>query len=75
MRALAARVAEADLEERLAIFSQRSLSHGGGAFTEEDVRGEAMNMYRATASDYSMLAKDGRPDHRIPVHLGTGTAQ
>lgn len=69
MRASAARVAEADLEEGLVIFSQRSLSHGGRAFTEEDVGGDAMDMYRATASDYSMLARDGRSDYRIPVDL------
>ena len=28
-----------------------------------------MRLYRATAIDYSMLAKDGQPDHRVDVDL------
>jgi hypothetical protein len=26
-------------------------------------------MDRITASSYSMLAKDGQPDHRVPIEL------
>ena len=49
-------------------FSRRSLAHGGPAWTGEDVRdGADMRLYRARADRHSILAKDGRPDHRIPV--------
>jgi hypothetical protein len=34
------------------------------------MRGPAgLHLYRATASEYSVLAKDGRPDHRIMVTM------
>lgn len=70
MPAVAEEVSGTDLERGIEIFSARSLAHGGKAFTIDDVRGEApIRMYRATASGHSMLAKDGRPDHRIPVDL------
>jgi hypothetical protein len=29
----------------------------------------ALRLYRATADSHWILAKDGRPDHRIPVPL------
>lgn len=59
-----------ELDHCLAIFSQRSIEHGGSTWTREDVEGETLiRMYRATASSYSMLAKDGQPDHRVPVDL------
>jgi hypothetical protein len=32
-----------------------------------------IRLYRATADSYSILAKDGRPDHRIAVPLGGPT--
>jgi nitroimidazol reductase NimA-like FMN-containing flavoprotein (pyridoxamine 5'-phosphate oxidase superfamily) len=51
-------------------FSRRSLAHGGAAWTVEDLQaGSGLRLYRATADSYSILAKDGRPDHRIPAHL------
>ena len=52
----------------LTVFSRRSLEHGGEAWTTVDV-GEAAGLvlYRAVADGYWMLAKDGAPDHRIPV--------
>jgi nitroimidazol reductase NimA-like FMN-containing flavoprotein (pyridoxamine 5'-phosphate oxidase superfamily) len=51
-------------------FSRRSVSHGGRPWTSEDVRPEAgLRLYRATADSHSILAKDGSPDHRIPVTL------
>jgi uncharacterized protein YhbP (UPF0306 family) len=51
-------------------FSGRSLAHGGGKWTSEDVRpGTGIRLYRATADSHWILAKDGRPDHRIPVPL------
>jgi nitroimidazol reductase NimA-like FMN-containing flavoprotein (pyridoxamine 5'-phosphate oxidase superfamily) len=49
-------------------FSRRSLAHGGREWTSEDVRpGAGLRLYRATADSHWILAKDGRPDHRIPV--------
>jgi hypothetical protein len=69
MRARAEPVEDADLERGIEIFSRRSQEHGGKPWSVEDVQDE-IRLYRATASEYSMLAKDGRPDHRIPVELG-----
>ena len=52
-------------------FSARSVAHGGREWTAQDVRpGAGLRLYRATADSYSILAKDGRPDHRIAVRLG-----
>jgi len=51
-------------------FSARSVAHGGREWTARDVRpGAGLRLYRATADSCSILAKDGRPDHRIPVPL------
>jgi hypothetical protein len=70
MPAVAEELSGADVEHGIDVFSRRSLGHGGSPWTVEDVRGEALRrLYRATASEHSMLAKDGRPDHRIPVEL------
>jgi hypothetical protein len=70
MSALAEEVTGADVERGIDIFSRRSLEHGGAPWTADDVRGQALiRLYRATAREHSMLAKDGRPDHRIPVKL------
>ncbi len=58
------------LDDGLAVFSARSIKDGGSIWSRDDVEGESLiRMYRATASSYSMLAKDGRPDHRVPVQL------
>lgn len=51
-------------------FSRRSVIHGGPAWSSEDVRsGGGLRLYGAIAESHSMLAKDGRPDHRVPVPL------
>ena len=51
-------------------FSRRSVAHGGAEWTSEDVRpGAGLRLYRAIADSHWILAKDGRPDHRIPVPL------
>ena len=51
-------------------FSRRSLAHGGVAWTGADVgEGGDLRLYRATGKAHWLLAKDGRPDHRVPVHL------
>jgi Pyridoxamine 5'-phosphate oxidase len=68
MAAVAGQVAGADLERGIEVFSRRSLAHGGVAWTAADVQGETgIRLYRATASGHWILAKDGRPDHRIGV--------
>lgn len=56
-------------------FSRRSVAHGSREWTSQDVRpGAGLRLYRATASSHWILAKDGRPDHRIPVPLILWTA-
>ena len=70
MSAVAEEVVGSDLERGIDVFSRRSLSHGGLAWTADDVQGQALiRLYRATAAEHSVLAKDGRPDHRIPVDV------
>jgi pyridoxine/pyridoxamine 5'-phosphate oxidase len=56
--------------EGVEAFSRRSVAHGGGRWTSEDVRpGTGLRLYQATVDAHSILAKDGQPDHRIPVPL------
>ena len=51
-------------------FSRRSLAHGGREWTSEDVRpGAGLRLYLAVADAHWILAKDGQPDHRVPVTL------
>jgi Pyridoxamine 5'-phosphate oxidase len=51
-------------------FSARSVAHGAREWTSQDVRpGAGLRLYRAIADSHSILAKDGRPDHRIRVPL------
>jgi nitroimidazol reductase NimA-like FMN-containing flavoprotein (pyridoxamine 5'-phosphate oxidase superfamily) len=51
-------------------FSRRSVAHRGPEWTSQDVRpGAGLRLYRATADSHWILAKDGQPDHRIPVPL------
>jgi nitroimidazol reductase NimA-like FMN-containing flavoprotein (pyridoxamine 5'-phosphate oxidase superfamily) len=71
MSAVAGLVEAEDVAERaLGVFSRRSLAHGGRVWTLDDVRGDTgIRLYRAVAEDHSILAKDGRPDHRIAVEL------
>ena len=70
IEARAEQLGDQDMDEGLAVFSRRSIQHGGSAWTRDDVEGEGLiRMYRAVASSYSMLAKDGQPDHRVSVDL------
>ena len=51
-------------------FSRRSVAHGGPKWTSQDVGpGAGLRLYRATAESHWILARDGRPDPRIPVKL------
>jgi Pyridoxamine 5'-phosphate oxidase len=66
--ATAAQATGDDLRRGIETFSGRAVGHGGVPWTVEDVEpATGMRLYRATAQTYSMLAKDGRPDHRVPV--------
>jgi nitroimidazol reductase NimA-like FMN-containing flavoprotein (pyridoxamine 5'-phosphate oxidase superfamily) len=70
MPAVAEQIEGAELQRAIDVFSRRSLEHGGVAWTPDDVQGEAgLRLYRATAIEHSMLAKDGRPDHRIAIDV------
>jgi hypothetical protein len=73
MSAAAELVEGGDVERGIEVFSRRSLEHGGQAWTNADVEpGGPIRLYKATASEYSILAKDGRPDHRIPADVMRG---
>lgn len=67
----AARLLEGDeIARGIEAFSRRSAAHGGEEWTSEDVRpGAGLRLYRATADSHWILARDGQPDHRIPVPL------
>jgi hypothetical protein len=68
MSAIAAEVGAGDLTRGIETFSQRSIGHGGVAWTVTDVQAErGVRLYRAVAESCSILAKDGQPDHRIPA--------
>jgi pyridoxamine 5'-phosphate oxidase-like protein len=70
MSAIAEEVGGDGLTRGIETFSQRSIAHGGAAWTVTDVQGDSgLRLYRAVAESYSMLARDGRPDHRVPVEL------
>jgi len=59
-----------EINEGIEAFSRRSLAHGDREWTGQDVRpGAGVRLYRAIADAHWILAKDGRPDHRIPVPL------
>jgi nitroimidazol reductase NimA-like FMN-containing flavoprotein (pyridoxamine 5'-phosphate oxidase superfamily) len=70
MSAAATLVEDDEVARGIEAFSRRSVAHGARAWTNEDVRpGAGLRLYRATADAHSILAKDGQPDHRIPVPL------
>ena len=72
MTANAEQAAGPDLERGIEVFSRRSVAHGGRPFGLSDVQGETgIRLYHAVAAGHSMLAKDGQPDHRIGVELGS----
>jgi uncharacterized protein YhbP (UPF0306 family) len=70
MSAAATLLKGGETDRGIEAFSRRSVAHGAREWTSQDVRpGAGLRLYRATADSYSILAKDGRPDHRIPVPL------
>ncbi len=70
MSAVAKLLEGGETTQGIEAFSRRSVAHGGPEWTSEDVRpGTGLRLYRATADAHWILAKDGGPDHRIPVPL------
>jgi hypothetical protein len=70
MAAVAEELTGRELQRGIEVFSHRSLAHGGVAWTPDDVQGAAgLRLYRASATEHWILAKDGRPDRRIAVDL------
>ena len=68
MAAVAEQLTGAELEEGMAVFSRRSLEHGGRAWTAEEGRAPApLRLYRATVSEHSVLDPDQPRDVRTPV--------
>ena len=71
--ARAEEVAGGDLEAGVRAFSRGSERWGAREWTVEHVRATAVHrLYRATASEYSVLDSVGHPrpgDRRIPVNL------
>jgi nitroimidazol reductase NimA-like FMN-containing flavoprotein (pyridoxamine 5'-phosphate oxidase superfamily) len=70
MPAAAKLLDESEATRGIEPFSRRSVAHGGAEWTSEEVRsGAGLRLYRAVAESHWILAKDGRPDHRIEVPL------
>jgi hypothetical protein len=70
MTAEAKAVTGLEIDRGIGVFSRRSVAEGGRGWTPDDVRGDApIRLYLARASTHSILAKDGKPDHRIMVDL------
>jgi Pyridoxamine 5'-phosphate oxidase len=68
MSAAATLVEDGETGRGIEVFSRRSVAHGGREWTSGDVRpGTGIRLYRATADSLWVLAKDGQPDHRVPV--------
>ena len=71
MSAAATLLEDGETARGIEAFSRRSVAHGGHEWTSDDVRpGAGLRLYRATADSLWILAKDGQPDHRVPVPLG-----
>ncbi len=70
LSAVAELLQDGETDRGIEAFSRRSVAHGGREWTSQDVRpGAGLRLYRAIAESHWILAKDGRPDHRIPVPL------
>ena len=70
MSAVAELLEDGQTARGIEAFSRRSVAHGGRAWTSQDVRpGAGLRLYRAVAEEHWILARDGRPDYRIPVDL------
>lgn len=67
MSAIAEELAGTELDLGIGVFSRRSQAHGAGGWTREDVTPPARHrLYRATASEHSVL---GDKDRRTLVRV------
>jgi len=72
MSAVAHEVVGADRDRGIDVFSRGSVGHGARPWTLEDVVAPALlRLYRATASEHSVLDPAARPDRRTPVNVTT----
>ena len=68
MSALAQELTGADRERGVDVFSRGSVAYGARPWSLEDVVEPALlRIYRATASEHSVLDPAARPDRRTPV--------
>ena len=68
--AVAKLLEDGETDRGIEAFSRRSVTHGGPEWASENVRsGTDLRLYSAIAESHSMLARDGQPDHRVPVPL------
>jgi hypothetical protein len=66
MSAVARQLDADEVTDRIEVFSQRSVGHGGRPFTSDDVRAPSrLRLYLATAHDHYVL--ETGVDRRIPV--------
>jgi hypothetical protein len=73
MAAITEEVTGADLDRGIDIFSRMSQAHGGRPWMREDVLPPApYRLYRATASEHSVLDPDSHPNRRTAVTLVNG---
>ena len=70
MTATAERLAGAELERGIEVFSRRSQEHGARPWTTADIHAPAVvRLYRATASEHWVLDPDTPTDRRARVTL------
>ena len=70
MSAVAEEVTGVDVDRGIDIFSRSSLAHGGREWKLEDVRAPAVyRLYRATASEHSVLDPAAHPVRRTRVAM------
>lgn len=73
MAATAEELTGDELDRGIGIFSRMSQSHGGHAWARGDVTGsQPYRLYRATASEHSVLDPDSHPNQRTHVTLENG---
>lgn len=71
MSAMAEELTGADLDRAVSIFSRSSVADGAQEWKREDVRAPAVyRLYRATASEHSVLDPAAHPNRRVRVAVG-----
>jgi hypothetical protein len=70
MAAIAEELTGAEVDRGIGIFSRSSLGRGGSEWKREDVEApSSYRLYRATATEHSVLDPDAHPVRRIEVML------